>query len=380
MPYFTLPAKGKVKQITFDDFLRGTISTILEEKNTKDTCTYYKTNTPEVFKKAVDVPSLIRLLKQFTEKHKPLIETQNKRKLYHSFHIPKRKGGFRKIDQPLPALMEALRELKLLIEGFPFAKYHTSAFAYVKGRCPKDAVERHQKHKSRWFLKLDFHNFFGSVTLDFTLSQLEKIYPYCEIIANQDGKKYLTECLSLCFLDGGLPQGTPISPFLTNLIMIPIDYSISKYARENENQLCYTRYADDFQITAKKWFNHNNVIENIVEILRKFNAPLSLNNEKTIYGSYTGRNWILGVMLNKENKITIGQQKKHRLKNVLFSFINDYKAGNTWALKRVQKLNGEIAYYLSVEKETISNIIETYSKKYNFDIFGMIKSILKEGI
>ena len=118
-------------------------------------------------------------------------------------------------------------------------------FAYVKGRSTIDAVKRHQRNKSRWFLKLDFHDFFGSSKPEFIIAQLETIFPFNEIVARPNGREALVKALSICYLNNGLPQGTPISPTLTNLFMIPIDHYIAKTAREMTPHLVYTRYAED---------------------------------------------------------------------------------------------------------------------------------------
>ena len=185
------------------------------------------------------------MLRDFNNTHAPLFEVERK-SLYNSFKIPKQSGGLRPIDAPTKPLMEALRQLKAILEIQFRALYHTSAFAYVRGRCTVDSLKRHQQRESRWFVKLDFTNFFGSTTLDFVMSQLSMIFPFSEVMKSDEGKAQLTRAMSLCFLNGGLPQGTPISPLLTNLIMIPIDHQISNTLRDyNKQQFVYTRYADD---------------------------------------------------------------------------------------------------------------------------------------
>ena len=96
-----------------------------------------------------------------------------------------------------------------------------------------DALKRHQRNNSRWFLKLDFSNFFGSTTHEFVLRQLSSIFPYSEIVKSERGREALSKALSLCFLNGVLPQGTPFSPTITNIMMIPIDHAIAKMCREH---------------------------------------------------------------------------------------------------------------------------------------------------
>ena len=236
--------------------------------------------------------------------------------------------------------MVALRELKFIFEKKLFASYHTSAFAYIKGRCTIDAVKRHQRNKSRWFLKLDFHDFFGSSTPEFVISQLKMIFPFNEILSSKRGEEELSKALSICFLNNGLPQGTPISPALTNLFMIPIDHYIAKTVRELTPHLVYTRYADDIILSSDMSFNWGNVQNTIIEIVQKFNAPFSLNTSKTRYGSSAGRNWNLGVMLNSNNQITIGHSKKKAFKAMLFSFMNDDKKQNPWSPQDAQWLLG----------------------------------------
>ncbi len=379
MPYITIKLRPKEQQISFDDILNGIQESVFERdnENTHDTRTDFKERTPEKILERTDILEMINTLRNFNSKYKHLIETEDKSTLYRSFKIPKRSGGLRQIDAPQEELMAALKELKYIFENKLFASYHTSAFAYVKGRSTIDAVRRHQRNKSRWFLKLDFHNFFGSTTPDFVMSQLKTIFPFNEIIANFYGKPELEKALSLCFLNGGLPQGTPISPTLTNLMMIPTDHCIAKVTRDMTPHLVYTRYADDIILSSDISFKWSDVQEKIIDIIKQFNAPFTLNTSKTRYGSSAGRNWNLGVMLNANNEITVGHARKKAFKAMIFSFMNDFNNNIMWDLGDVQHFLGLISYYKMVEPKNIDNILKTYSKKFNRDVEETAKQVMK---
>ena len=378
MPYITIPIRPKDRQLTFDDILNGVKNLFdQEERHTFDTRTVWRENIPDELIKQYNVHSMLFALERFNETYANLIAVENKATLYHSFSIPKRSGGLRPIDAPKEELMAALRDLKNLFEYKMFASYHTSAFAYIRGRCTKDALERHQKNNSRWFLKLDFSNFFGSSTPSFIHSMLERIFPFSELVKFENGKEALTKALSLAFLKGGLPQGTPISPILTNLMMIPIDHYLAKTMRDHSPRICYTRYADDLILSSELDFRFSDVQNEVIEILGKFGAPFSIKREKTRYGSRTGRNWNLGLMLNKDNQITIGHKKKKHLKAMLFSLLTDYKKGVYWSINDAQTLRGLISYYVMIEKENIDKIIAEYSGKFGISVYDVIKLTMR---
>ncbi|MCL2797639.1 MAG: reverse transcriptase family protein [Firmicutes bacterium] len=383
MPYITIPSKHKDRQLTFEDMLNG-VTTLFDpsERHTYDTRTVWRDITPPQLleRERVNIFNMYSALKEFNNHHRALIETEDKSSLYHSFKIPKRSGGLRPIDAPRDELMCALKDLKILFETRLYASYHTCAFAYIRGRCTKDAVERHRRNNSRWFLKLDFSNFFGSTTPEFVMSRLETIFPFSEIITIDDGngKEVLRKALSLCFLNGGLPQGTPISPTLTNLMMIPIDHYIAKIFRDYTPHICYTRYADDLLLSADISFKWSEVQQTIIEILQKFNAPFTIKKEKTHYGSRNGRNWILGLMLNKDNQISIGHKRKQMFKAMVFNMLNDYKKGVLWSIGDAQEIGGKISYYLTIEKDNIQKILDAYTKKFGISIKDVIKATLKQ--
>lgn len=377
MPYITYVKKPREKQITIWDVINGTTdANLMPDRDTKDTVTFWSDDVPIKILQKLKLSEIIHELKTFNYDTSELFEA-DRHSLYRSFKIPKKSGGFRQIDAPNEELNDALHRLKSIFEHTIGAPYHTCAFAYIPGRNTYQCVQRHQDNKSRWFAKFDFSKFFPSTTLEYVMKMFAEIYPYNEIISHPIGKVELEKALSLCFLDGHLPQGTPMSPMITNIMMIPMDLEIARFCREHKPHLVYTRYADDIQISSEYTFKWTEVQAKIVEIISKFNAPFVLNKEKTRYGSSAGRNWNLGLMLNKDNQITVGYKRKKILKATIFSFMMSDAKGERWELGEVQELLGNINYCRQIEKETIDGILKNLSEKFNKDVIETVKAQLK---
>lgn len=377
--YITVNREPRVYQLTFEDIMYGLDESKLAlQKDTRDTTTWKVDAINRRLIEKTDFNAMQAALRGFVERYQDLIAVEDKSTLYRSFKIPKRSGGLRQIDAPNDELKRALYDLKMIFEKKFYMSYHTAAFAYVHGRSTIDSVKRHQQNKSRWFLKTDMRHFFPSTSPEFLMKMLCMTFPFCAFVQDDWGNRELLEkALSLCFLNGGLPQGTPTSPMLTNALMIPIDHAISKICHEYQPHLCYTRYADDILISSEYSFKWTDVQNKLIAILNSFEAPFSLHPDKTRYGSSAGRNWNLGVMLNAENKITIGHEKKKVFKAMVFQFMTDDAKGVAWGLEDVQHFLGLISYYRMVEKESIDAILATYSAKFNKDVEATAKALLK---
>lgn len=374
MPYVTIRQSPMYHQITFDEILAGNVDlrriVVSNETNTR---TYFSTGLNENFLDKYNFPAMVRALEMFCLKHDALYQV-DRHTLYNTFPIPKKTGGIRVINAPVPALMEALRELKGIFENQMFALYHTSAFAYIEKRSTISSLKRHQQNESRWFLKTDFSDFFGSTTPAFLMNMLSMIFPFSEVVKEPGGADVLARALDLCFLDGGLPQGTPISPMLTNLMMIPIDHRLYNCLREYVSKdgwrrnYVYTRYADDILISCKQHFDHEEIVGFINSTLSGFRAPFKIKDEKTRYGSRSGSNWNLGLMLNKDNNITIGYKNKNRFRAMISNYVLCRAEGKNWDLHEVQVLRGLTNYYLMVEEDWVKDLLSNYGEKYHINI------------
>ena len=280
---------------------------------------------------------------------------------YYSFRIPKAKGGFRTIEAPDDTLKLTLTNIKNTLQNYLNILPHNAAFAYIPKRCAKLALEKHQHNKSKHFLHLDLKDFFTSCNAEFIHKQLKQIFPFSEIYNDPNAKKGLDLLVNLALKEDHLPQGTPLSPYLTNIIMIPIDYKISQLCKQfNKQHLVYTRYADDIDISSKYNFKYSEVMEKIEEILAE--TPLKINKNKVHYGTTAGRNWHLGLLINQENKISLGRNKKREIKKELLSYC---LTKETWEKKDYQRLLGILAYFKNIEPEYCEYVVKTYSNKYN---------------
>ncbi len=181
---------------------------------------------------------------------------------YRNFTIAKKNGNLREISEPLPNLKIVQRwildNILYKIEPSPYAK------GFVPGRSIKENARFHKKQEM--VLCLDIKDFFSSISS----AKVRQFFLSCGYSSNLT--YYLTR---LCTLNGGLPQGAPTSPALSNLIFAPIDNNISKYCLENK--IRYSRYADDLTFSGS--FVAGALINSVKRYLDEL--KLTINAEKT---------------------------------------------------------------------------------------------------
>lgn len=376
MTYITVKQKHEPKQVEWEDVLFD-IATVddFEERPYDHTGTITRKyeKIDDSYLKKINLETMIGKLEKFCLLNEKLFE-QDRDSLYRHFTIPKKTGGLRPIDAPVDELQTQLGILSEILTNDFGLKYHTSAFAYIKDRSTVDCVRRHKLNESNWFLKTDFSGFFPNTNLDFTMKMLGMIFPTSEICKDKSGEAALRKALSLGFLHDSLPQGTRLSPTLTNIIMIPIDHALfNALARR---KIIYTRYADDMFISAKEKFPYREIVQLIRDTLKEFGAPYLLKDEKTHFGSRKGHNFCLGLCLNADNNITTGYKTKKYFKAAMTNFILDTKNEKSWPIEDVMTLRGKMSYYKMIEPQYFDEIVTRMSTKWNVDVLQMFKKYL----
>lgn len=261
---------------------------------------------------------------------------------YTTFRIPKRSGGYREIKAPIDSLKIAQRAILRHMQNQAKILEHQAAYGFVKHRNCKQALEIHKANHSRWFLKLDFHNFFPSFTADILVEQLRK-----NAAIHYYSPATVAEIIHYCTdSDNKLVQGAPTSPYLANIAMIPFDHALQNYCREQH--LVYTRYADDILISGRKSFDWRAVRHTVNVLLETHGyTGFTLAQDKTRYGNFNGANWNLGMMYNNNFDITVGHEAKHTMKVIAHKW-------NTLSEEDKQHWKGVFAYYKYIEPEYFS--------------------------
>ncbi len=361
--YITYKKLPQHKQLSFDDLFdnyASLVQTTFESSKFFETFTYYKpltTTRTHTYRKKYKIADMEAALRRNHQELIPYMH-EDMSPFYETFFIPKSSGSMRQIDAPIPEFKEALRRLTYTLERILHCLPHNSAYAYVAGRSTKEALQKHTANESRWYLKVDLKNFFPNCAPDFIYNQLMKLFPFC--LFTSSAKIVLEQLIKVCCLNGGLPQGTPTSPILTNLLMLPFDVDIENNIKNyNKNWYVYTRYADDLIISSRYKFDYTKIVTYLDGLLAE--SPFRINPEKTRFGSNAGRNWNLGLMLNANQDITIGWRKRERFKAMTHQFLSDF----SWTRDEVEHYLGLVAYYKKIQPEMVTDLIRKHEVKLN---------------
>ncbi|MCK6474270.1 MAG: reverse transcriptase family protein [Planctomycetes bacterium] len=153
---------------------------------------------------------------------------------YREVLIPKKRGGQRRLLVP----DEATKALQRCILRRLLAKLrvHPAAYGFVKGR---SSIDNACKHAGQALvLTMDVIDFFSN-------TRAERIEAHLRRVGwNAEAAALLTRLMTH---DGGLPQGAPTSPALSNIVNFTLDHRLARFVERHGG--VYTRYADDLAIS-----------------------------------------------------------------------------------------------------------------------------------
>lgn len=272
-----------------------------------------------------------------------LITTAPRR--YKTYAILKRDGkSTRTIAQPAPEvkLLQHLL-LKKVICGWPI---HESATAYRPGMSIAEHVQRHVH--SKYLLKLDFANFFPSITS----ADIKKHAQRHSNLTNSD-LNILVNILSWRNKISGqfcLSIGAPSSPNISNSMMFEFDTQISEFCKAR--RVTYSRYADDLAFST----NEKNVLATIqeevrVQLLALDYPKLAINEKKTINVSKKYSRTLVGLKITPDEKVSLGRERKRHIRAQLYRFENGFLS-----IDEVLNLKGLLAFAWSVEPSYVVSL------------------------
>lgn len=152
------------------------------------------------------------------------------RPAYREFDVPKRSGGARRLAAPEPALKTL--QCRILRRALGRLKAHPAANGFERGR---SIVTNALPHVGKAVVvRMDLKDFFPATAA-------KRVGAYFRKVGwNAEAADLLVR---LCTHRGGLPQGAPTSPRLSNLVNGRMDARLAALAKVF--RAAYTRYADD---------------------------------------------------------------------------------------------------------------------------------------
>ncbi|MFZ2871461.1 retron Ec67 family RNA-directed DNA polymerase/endonuclease [Zavarzinia sp.] len=264
----------------------------------------------EKLRKAEGIADLAKLL-GFTPKGVSFVlYKMDAAKKYRSFDIPKKSGGLRAIHAPEPQLALLQSRLAELLYACVHERkkadprFWFPSHGFHQGRTIISNAEVHRRR--RFVFNLDLSDFFGTINF----GRVRGFFIHDQMFVLEP--KVATIIAQIACHDNALPQGSPCSPVISNLIGNILDSRLLALARDAH--CTYTRYADDLTFSTNEKLFPTEIAVNVHgpewEVGGKLKKVIEktgffINPAKTRMSLRRSRQAVTGLVVN--DKVNINQ-------------------------------------------------------------------------
>ncbi|HSO34093.1 MAG TPA: reverse transcriptase family protein [Labilithrix sp.] len=284
---------------------------------------------------------------------------------YVRFQIPKKVGGTRLISAPMPRLKRAQRWL--LDQVLNKVALHEAAHGFVVARSIVTNARPHVG--ANVVVNIDLKEFFPTFTFRRIKGMFEALgygeeaaTIFALLASEPEVDEVELDGLSYFVARGArkLPQGSPASPAITNVICRRLDKRLEGMARSVG--FVYTRYADDLTFSAKT----AEAGANVGKLLRRVRYAVAAegfvpHEKKTRILRRGRRQEVTGVVVNE--KPAIARDVLKRFRALLFQLDKDGPAGKRWGNREgtavLSSAVGFASYVAMVDPERGKPLLET---------------------
>lgn len=272
--------------------------------------------------------------------------------------IPKPSGGRRTLG--IPTVVDRLIQQALHQQLTPLFEPHfsESSYGYRPGRSAHQAVQAARRHVAegrRWVIDMDLEKFFDRVNHDIMMSRLARK------IEDKRVLRLIRRYLQAGLMEGGLispriegtPQGGPLSPLLSNILLDELDKELERRGH------AFCRYADDCNIYVMTQRSGERVFASVEQFLKE-RLRLTVNRAKSAVDRPWNRVFLSYSMTNHwKPRLKVGRTPVQRLMKKVRKIT---KKGRGRNIKKVieeltPKLRGWVVYFRDAEvKETFKEL------------------------
>jgi RNA-directed DNA polymerase len=188
-------------------------------------------------------------------------------------------GGMRKLGIPTVLDRFVQQAVMQVLQRQWDPTFSDHSYGFRPGRSAHQAVAQAQKHIAAgysWVVDLDLEKFFDRVNHDKLMGQIAKR------VEDKRLRKLIRAFLNAGVMENGLvspsvegtPQGGPLSPLLSNLVLDELDRELERRGHR------YVRYADDSNIYVRSEQAGQRVMESITRFITH-NLKLKVNETKS---------------------------------------------------------------------------------------------------
>ena len=193
--------------------------------------------------------------------------------------IPKPDGGMRQLGIPTVLDRFIQQAVMQVLQGRWDRTFSHSSYGFRPGRSAHQAVAKAQQYIAAgygWVVDLDLEKFFDRVNHDKLLAQIAKR------INDKQLLKLIRAFLRAGVMEGGLvssvdegtPQGGPLSPLLSNIVLDELDRELERRGHR------FVRYADDSNIYVRSQRAGERVMTSIKQFITR-QLKLKVNEQKS---------------------------------------------------------------------------------------------------
>ena len=253
---------------------------VCERENLKEALRRVKANKGSAGVDGMTVGGITDYLKQ----HWPAIREQLLNGTYEPrpvrrVEIPKPDGGVRKLGIPTVLDRFIQQAVMQVLQRRWDPTFSESSYGFRPGRSAQQAVAQAQQYIADghgWCVDLDLEKFFDRVNHDKLMGQIAKRVEDKRLL------KLIRAFLNAGVMENGVvspsvegtPQGGPLSPLLSNLVLDELDRELERRGHR------YVRYADDCNIYVRSERAGQRVMESVTQFITQ-ELKLKVNEAKS---------------------------------------------------------------------------------------------------